>query len=155
MVRHLELTPLYPRTLGFDRLFDQIEKVFEGVDNPTLDKFPPHNIVKLNDTQYVVELAVAGFSKNDIDITVEDSSLVIKGTKAEEDSKLEYLHRGIGTRAFTKTIKLADTVQVSGAEFKDDILRVGLQNIIPEEKKPRKIEIGKELTFLKPELLTE
>lgn len=155
MVHRLELTPLYPRTLGFDRLFDQIEKVFESVDNPTLDKFPPHNIVKLNDTQYVVELAVAGFSKKDIDITVEDGSLVIKGTKAEEDDKVEYLHRGIGTRAFTKTIKLADTVQVSGAEFKDGILRVGLQNIIPEEKKPRKIEIGKELTFLKPELLTE
>lgn len=155
MVHRLELTPLYPRTLGFDRLFEQIEKVFETAENASVDKFPPHNIVKLNDTQYVVELAVAGFSKNDIDITVEDGSLVIKGTKAEEDDKVEYLHRGIGTRAFTKTIKLADTVQVSGAEFKDGILRVGLQNIIPEEKKPRKIEIGKELTFLKPELLTE
>ena len=155
MVSHLELTPLYPRTLGFDRLFEQIEKVFDAAETASVDKFPPHNIVKLNDTQYVVELAIAGFSKNDIDITVEDGSLVIKGTKAEEDDKVEYLHRGIGTRAFTKTIKLADTVQVSGAEFKDGILRVGLQNIIPEERKPRKIEIGKELTFNKPELLTE
>lgn len=155
MVQRIELTPLYPRTLGFDRLFDQIESAFNNLDNQVVDKFPPHNIVKLNDTQYVVELAIAGFSKKDIDITVEDSSLVIRGTKAEEDAKVEYLHRGIGTRAFTKTIKLADTVQVSGAEFLDGILRIGLQNIIPEEKKPRKIAIGNKLEFGKPELLVE
>ena len=154
MVRHLELTPLYPTTLGFDRFFNHIEKVFDGVEK-TVDKFPPHNIVKLNDTQYIVELAIAGFTKNDIDITVEDGSLVIRGTKAEEDDKVEYLYRGIGTRAFTKTIKLADTVQVTGAEFSDGILRVGLQNIIPEEKKPRKIEIGNKLKFTNQELLTE
>jgi molecular chaperone IbpA len=154
MVRHLELTPLYPTTLGFDRFFNHIEKVFDGVEK-TVDKFPPHNIVKLNDTQYIVELAIAGFTKNDIDITVEDGSLVIRGTKAEEDDKVEYLYRGIGTRAFTKTIKLADTVQVTGAEFSDGILKVGLQNIIPEEKKPRKIEIGNKLKFTNQELLTE
>ena len=68
MVRHLELTPLYPRTLGFDRLFEQIEKVFDAAETASVDKFPPHNIVKLNDTQYVVELAIAGFSKKDITI---------------------------------------------------------------------------------------
>lgn len=154
MVHRIELTPLYPTTLGFDNFFNHIEKVFDGVEKTT-DKFPPHNIIKLNDTQYVVELAIAGFSKNDIDITVEDGSLVIKGTKAEEDSKVEYLHRGIGTRAFTKTIKLADTVQVRGAEFSDGILKVGLENVIPEEKKPRKIEIGNKLKFARQELLTE
>lgn len=154
MVRHIELTPLYPTTLGFDRFFNHIEKVFDE-SYKTIDKFPPHNIVKLNDNQYIVELAIAGFSKNDINITVEDGSLVIKGTKAEENTDLEYLHRGIGTRAFTKIIKLADTVQVRDAEFLDGILKIGLENVIPEEKKPRKIEIGNKLKFAKQELLTE
>jgi molecular chaperone IbpA len=103
----------------------------------------------------VVELAVAGFSKDEIDIQVQENTLTIKGEKAEGTPNLEYLHRGIGTRSFTKTITIADTIEVKGAEYKDGILRVGLENIIPEHKKPRNIEILDNLTTPKQQLLNE
>jgi molecular chaperone IbpA len=132
------LTPLYHTTLGFENFFDEVEK-----------------LLKLDDNRYVVELAVAGFSKEDIDVSVNDGELVIKGNKEDKAESGEYLHRGIGLRSFTKTLRIADTVEVRGAEYKDGILKVGLENVIPDHKKPRKIEIGKELTFYKPELLNE
>ena len=147
--------PLHHTTLGFDRFFDEVEKLL-AVDSKTVSSsFPPHNIIKLDETHYLVELAVAGFGKDDIEISVEDGSLVIKGEKKEKESNVQYLHRGIGTRSFTKTLTIADTVEVRGAEYKDGILKIGLENVIPESKKPRKIEIGNELTNFKPQLLQE
>ena len=151
----LTFGPLHHATLGFERLFSDIEKMM--VDN-TLSKpvtFPPHNILKLDDNRYIVELAVAGFSKDEIDISVNDGNLVIKGNKIEKEEKAEYLYKGIGTRSFTKTLRIADTVEVKGAEFADGVLRIGLENIIPDHKKPRKIEIGKKIAFAQAELLTE
>ena len=149
------LTPLYHTTLGFENFFDEVEKLLNSDFKTTTTTFPPHNILKLDDNHYVVELAVAGFSKDDIEVSVNDGELVIKGNKEDKAESGEYLHRGIGLRSFTKTLRIADTVEVKGAEYKDGILRVGLENIIPGHKKPRKIEIGKELNFYKPELLTE
>lgn len=149
------LTPLYHTTLGFENFFGEVEKLLNSDFKPTTTTFPPHNILKLDDNHYVVELAVAGFSKEDIEVSVNDGELVIKGNKEDNPESGEYLHRGIGLRSFTKTLRIADTVEVRGAEYKDGILKVGLENIIPDHKKPRKIEIGKELNFLKPELLNE
>lgn len=147
--------PLQHTTLGFDRFFDEVERLL-AVDNKTVSaSFPPHNIIKLDETHYLVELAVAGFGKDDIEISVDNGSLVIKGEKKEKESNVQYLHRGIGTRSFTKTLTIADTVEVRGAEYKDGILKIGLENVIPESKKPRKIEIGNELTNFKPQLLQE
>ena len=146
--------PLYNNTLGFDRFFSEVEKLLESDIKPATS-FPPHNILKLDDSHYIVELAVAGFSKDEIDITVKDSLLTIKGEKEDKTPDVQYLHRGIGTRSFTKTLTIADTIEVKGAEFKDGILRIGLENIIPEHKKPRKIEIGTELKEFKPQLLQE
>ena len=147
--------PLTHSTLGFDRFFDEAERLLNVDARSVTSSFPPHNIIKLNDTHYLVELAVAGFSKEEIDISVDGGNLVIKGEKKENESKVQYLHKGIGTRSFTKTLTIADTVEVRGAEFKDGILRVGLENVIPESKKPRKIEIGSELPQFKPQLLQE
>jgi molecular chaperone IbpA len=79
----------------------------------------------------------------------------VKGEKEDKESDVQYLHKGIGTRSFTKTITVADTIEVKGAEFKDGILRIGLENIIPEHKKPRKIEIGNDLKDFKLQLLQE
>jgi molecular chaperone IbpA len=143
---------LYPTTLGFDEIFRHLERTLE---QPVSQSFPPHNIIKLDDNKYVVELAVAGFSKEDIDITIEDNQLIITGNKTTSEENVTYLHKGIGTRSFTKTIRVLDTIEVRGAEFKDGILRVGLENIIPDHKKPRKVEISGELTFEQPQLLTE
>jgi molecular chaperone IbpA len=118
--------------------------------------FPPHNIIKVDEYQYIVELAIAGFNKQEVTITLKDALLEIKGQKNPEE-EVQYLHKGIGTRSFIKTIKLADTVEVRGAEFKDGILRIALENVVPESKKPRTIEIGDSLTLVtkEKELLVE
>ena len=151
----ISFSPLTHTTLGFERFFDDVEKLLASDVAKVSTSFPPHNIIKLDESRYVVELAVAGFSKDEIDITVEDGSLIVKGEKKDKETEVTYLHRGIGTRSFTKTLTVADTIEVKGAEFKDGILRIGLENIIPEHKKPRKIEIGSELKEFKPQLLQE
>jgi molecular chaperone IbpA len=147
--------PLTQSTLGFDKFFDDVEKLLNMDVQKTVSNFPPHNILKLDDSRYVVELAVAGFSKDEIDISVEGGTLTVKGEKADTNTNVQYLHKGIGTRSFTKTLTIADTIEVKGAEFKDGILRIGLENIVPEHKKPRKIEIGESLKEFKPQLLQE
>jgi molecular chaperone IbpA len=141
---------LYPSTLGFETMLRDIEALMENSIESVNDKFPPHNIIKINDTHYAVELAVAGFNQAEIDITVKDGLLVIKGEKKVNDSATHYLHKGISNRAFTKTIRLADTIEVKGAEYKDGILVIALENIIPESKKPKKIEIGSLKNFNYP-----
>jgi len=158
LANRFSFTPLYHSTLGFENLFNEVERMLEATTEKTNHSFPPHNIVKVDDYHYVVELAVAGYSKDEIDITVDDGHLIVKGNKDEKNADLAditYLHKGIGLRAFTKTLKIADTVEVRGAEYKDGILRIGLENVIPENKKPRKIEIGKELKLHNQELLKE
>jgi molecular chaperone IbpA len=147
--------PLHHSTLGFDRFFDDVEKLMNVDVQKSVSNFPPHNILKLDDTHYIVELAVAGFSKDEIEISVDDGTLTVKGDKKDTPTNVQYLHKGIGTRSFTKSLTIADTVEVKGAEFKDGILSIGLENIIPEHKKPRKIEIGEGLKEFKPQLLQE
>jgi molecular chaperone IbpA len=154
-VGRISFGPLAHTTLGFERFFDDVERLLATDITKVTQSFPPHNIIKLNDTHYVVELAIAGFSKDEIEITTEDGTLTIKGERKDKDVEVNYLHRGIGTRSFTKQLTIADTVEVRGAEFKDGILRVGLENVIPEHKKPRKIEISNELKEFKPQLLQE
>jgi molecular chaperone IbpA len=152
-VGRISFGPLHHTTLGFDRFFDELEKL-STLDH-RLTSFPPHNIIKLDDSRYVVELAVAGFSKDEIDISVEDGVLTIRGNKHDKETNVQYLHKGIGTRSFTKTLTVADTIEVKGAECNDGILRIGLENTVPEHKKARKIEIGSELKEFKPQLLQE
>lgn len=149
----MRITALNPSFVGFDELFNELERMIEGTQ-PTQSSFPPHNIVKVDDNRYVVELAVAGFGKDDIDIELNDGTLVIRGEKKNKE-EVTYLYRGIATRTFTKSIRLNDTIEVRGAEFKDGILKIGLENVIPDHKKPRKIAIGNEIKFAEPKLLTE
>lgn len=149
------LSSLYNSTLGFESFFQDVEKLLDSDFKNTTTSFPPHNILKLDDNRYVVELAVAGFNKNEIEITVNDGELIIKGNKQAKEQDAEYLHKGIGLRSFTKSLRIADTVEVRGAEYVDGILSVALENVIPDHKKPRKIEIGQKLEFAKAQLLTE
>ena len=146
------ISALYPSFVGFDNLFNEIERLVEGTQ--PAPSFPPHNILKVNDNNYVVELAVAGFGKDEIDIQLDDGNLIIKGEKKDKEG-IEYVYRGIATRSFTKKIRLMETIEVRGAEFKDGILRIGLENIIPDHKKPRKIQIESELKLFQPKLLQE
>ena len=153
MVGRISFGPLFHQTLGFENFIRDVEKMLDNEVKPST--FPPHNIIKSDENKYVVELAVAGFAKDEIEISLQDGSLTIKGEKKENTPDIQYLHRGIGTRSFSKVITIADTIEVKGAEIKDGILRVGLENIIPEHKKPRKIEISNELKEFKPQLLQE
>ena len=143
---------LYPSTLGFETMLRDIESIMQNSVETVSDKFPPHNIIKVNDTHYMVELAIAGFDEKEIDITVKDGLMTVKGEKQQADNEVNYLHKGIGTRSFSKTIRLADTIEVQGAAFKNGILSIGLENIIPESKKSKKIEIGTLKNFSMPKL---
>jgi molecular chaperone IbpA len=148
------LTALYPQFVGFDHLFNELERLVEGTTPQRNTSFPPHNIIKIDDSKYVVEMAVAGFGQDEIDVEFQDGTLVVKGEKRDQ-TEVEYLYRGIATRSFTKSIRLSESIEVRGAQFKDGILKIALENIIPEHKKPRKIELGKELNFTKKQLLSE
>ena len=149
-----QLTPLTifnqlrPVTIGFDNVFDHFERMmgddhfFNGNAN-----YPPYNIVKTGDYTYDLELALAGFSKKDIDVAYQDGMLTVKSNN-EAEAKTEQddinggmLHRGISKRFFSKTFTIADDVEIKGAELKDGLLRVTLERIIPENKKPRSITI--------------
>jgi molecular chaperone IbpA len=143
----LRFTHLYPSVVGFDRLLDTFDTML--TEKPTT--FPPHNIVKVDENNYLVELAVAGFNESEITIEVLKNTLTIKGEKGLDDTR-NYLHRGIGTRSFKKTVTLAETVQVDGASLDNGVLTVKLINIVPVEKQPVKIAIN---TVSKPQLLQE
>jgi molecular chaperone IbpA len=150
----ITFSPLLPRTVGFESILDEFERMF---DSKSLDfsTFPPHNIIKLDANQYIVEMAVAGFTKDDIEIIVENNELIIKGSMKGNDKNVNYIYKGVAARAFTKSITLADTLEVRGTELKDGVLRIALENVIPDHKKPRKIEIENNLSFIPKKLLTE
>jgi molecular chaperone IbpA len=131
-------TPYFPSTVGFDRIFDALERV-----STEKVSYPPHNIVKhaKEKNKYLVELAVAGFSQDEIEIDIVKGTLTITGKKDELSDKRYFLHRGIATRSFKKSFQVAETVQVNGAVLSDGILTVELENVIPEEELPKRIPI--------------
>ena len=136
---------LRPVTVGFDNVFDHFERMFDddftSFNAPT---FPFYNIVKQGKNKYDIELALAGYSKDDIEVNLEEGVLTIKSKKEDtkEDTKDgEILHKGIAKRYFSKAFTIADDVEVKGAELKDGLLRVSLERIVPESKKPRTIDI--------------
>ena len=135
---------LRPVTVGFDNMFDHFESMFDGdvFSVPTVN-FPPYNIVKTGDFTYDVELALAGYSKEDITVDYADNLLTVKSIKKSDESNAEegILHRGIAKRYFSKSFTIADDVEVKGAELKDGLLKISMERIIPEGKKPRAIEI--------------
>ena len=128
-----------PHSIGFENIINQIDALFDF--DKSVPSYPPHNVIKINDYNYIVQFALAGFTRDEIELQVEDNKLIVKGNKKESSANLEYLHKGIGTRAFTKSIPIIDTVEVEYASYEDGILSVGLVNIIPEHKKSKKIEI--------------
>lgn len=122
--------------LGFDNLFDNIERqIAHGIE-----KFPPHDIIKVDEMRYNVVMAVAGFSKADIKITTERGKLLVKGTK-EKPTDVQYVYQGIRNRSFTKEFAIAETIVVKSAKIEDGLLKIELENIIPEEMLPKSIEI--------------
>lgn len=131
-----------PFSVGFESIFDRLGQV-----NKTTHTYPPHNIVKIDDETYQIELAVAGLKEEDIDVKVEDSTLSIVYDKPQKDER-EYTHKGISTRRFRKEFTLSEYVVVDSANMENGILAVTLRKIVPEEKKPRKIAINGKKEFL-------
>ncbi len=143
----MTLTPLFRHTVGFDRLNELVESALRDSKQP--DNYPPYNIEKLGTDEYRITMAVAGFSDEDLSIVTQNNVLSIEGriTQREDEDNVEYLHRGIATRAFERKFNLAEHVKVVDAELKDGILSIKLMREIPEEAKPRYIPInGKKKT---------
>jgi molecular chaperone IbpA len=133
-----DFAPFRRSAVGFDRLFDMLESsaAAGGQEN-----YPPFDLIKVGEHDYRIEVAVAGFRTNEIEITSHQNVLIIRGAKAEEKGD-NYIHRGIATRSFERRFALADHIQVTGADLADGMLAVTLRREIPEAMKPRRIEIG-------------
>ena len=129
---------LFPRQsfVGFDHLFNELEYTA----NHAQDNYPPHNIIKTTDEDYLIEVAVAGFSKEGIEVEVHQRTLTVTGEHVKKGR--EYIHRGISTKKFKRTFRLSENVQVHGADIQDGVLAIKLKYVIPEEMRPRKITIG-------------
>ena len=136
---------LRPVSVGFDNVFDHFERMFEDDFRVPSINYPPYNIVKTGTNKYDIEVALAGYNKKDIDVSYEDNMLHIKSKKEEKtdekDEDGEIIHKGIAKRYFSKSFTIADDVEVKGAELKDGLLKVSLERIVPESKKPRTISI--------------
>jgi len=126
------------RLIGFDRVFDAVNRL-HTIEGGQSNSFPPYNIKKLDDENYEITLALAGFKKSELSVVVEDGNLVVKGE--QEKSEDEFLHKGIAERNFTRTWALADEVKVSGSKLEDGVLTISLVHEIPDEKKPVEIKI--------------
>ena len=131
----------FPRNafLGFDHIFDQLENIHKH----SKDTYPPHNVVKEDELKYSLELAVAGFKQEHIDIEVKDHVLYIKGDRPQRLEQDKYVHKGISARNWNKSFRLSEYTEVTGADLTDGILTVNLEVVLPEEKQPRKISITK------------
>jgi len=136
-----DLAPYRRSTVGFDRLFDALEN---SLRLDAQDSYPPFDIVRTGEDSYRITLALAGFTPDDIDITVQQNQLIISGSKSEKEAEegVEYIHRGIASRAFERRFQLADFVEVRDATFENGVLTISLERVVPEAMKPRKIEIG-------------
>lgn len=140
----LDFSPLHRSSIGFDRVFD----LLEAAQSQPSDNWPPFDTMKLADDRYQITMAVAGFKQDEIDISVKENLLVIKGERKSEIEG-EYLHRGIACRPFVRRFELAEHVQVMGAHLSDGLLNIGLKREIPEAMKPRRIEINTDDTVVK------
>ena len=144
LARHSAFTPQdLQKMMGFSVGFDSIFDRFFDMDTTRDSGYPPYNIRKINEAQYVIEIALAGFSKDDIEIELTEGNLAVRSKKEEETNGDEsFVHKGIAKRSFLRTYTLSDDVVVQGADLKDGMLIINLEKVIPDEKKPRLIQIG-------------
>ena len=135
---------LRPFSIGFDDMFDQFESMLGNGSLGVQTNYPPYNIRKAGKDKYAIEVAVAGFNKDDVEVEYEDNLLTVKTKdikRSEEKDGDEVIHRGISQRSFARSFTIADDVKVNGAELKDGLLTVACERILPDHKKKRLIEI--------------
>ena len=133
-----DFAPYRRSTIGFDRLFDLLENSGLGQGSET---YPPFDLIQVDNNHYRINLAVAGFGRDDIDITAQQNQLIVTGKKADDD-KVDFIHRGIANRQFERRFGLADFVKVAEADLADGMLSIELVREIPEAMRPRKVAIG-------------
>jgi molecular chaperone IbpA len=126
-----------PLFIGFNEMVDRLNSVHTAASHQS---YPPYNIVKVEDDVYRVDLALAGFDRKDVDVSVDNGTLIIKGEASTEESG-EAIHKGIAARKFTRTFALGEYMEVTGAELKNGLLSVTVERIVPEDKKPKTIKI--------------
>ena len=134
---------LRPVTIGFDDIFEDFGKMFDEniLRGSYKQSYPPYDIVKVTDNKYNIQIALAGYSKKDIEVKVEENALSVKSIREDSDGKQEVIHQGISKRYFERHFTIADDVEVLGAELKDGLLTVSLERIVPEHKKAKTILI--------------
>ena len=144
MATALSLNPLFRHSVGFDRFNDLFETI--ATENTSRNSFPPYDIIKTDENNYQIVMAVAGYNEKDINIVLEDGQLKVSGKheaiESKETENHEYLHRGIAKRAFEQTYRLADHMKVTNAKLENGMLNIHIEREIPEEKKPQLIEIN-------------
>ena len=137
----LNLPTFHRHMIGFDRMFDEMDRLFENSPNNGSTGYPPYNIAKLNDDEFMVSLAVAGFAMDNLSIEKDKDVLKIEGKAPKGDDEVNYVHRGIAGRNFVREFTLADHVNVKEAKLENGMLNIHLVREVPEEMKPKKIEI--------------
>lgn len=139
-MRSFDLSPLFRSTIGFDRLAQMLDSVAQF--DPANQAYPPYNIEHSDETHYRITLAVAGFSEKDLNVEVREGVLTVQGKRPDETETARYLHQGIAGRSFERRFQLAENVEVLGATLENGLLHIDLERIVPEEQKPRRIEIN-------------
>ena len=144
MTRNLSVwNSLRPFSVGFDSIFDEFDRMLESTERYSTN-YPPYNIKRVNDTNYKIEVALAGYSKDDIEVELKDSALTVRNNSKEQtiDEKGNgVIHKGISTRQFERAFTISEDIKIKDAELKNGLLTIDLERIIPDEKKPRLIEI--------------
>ena len=130
---------LRPHTIGYDNIFNHFNDMFEGSTLQT--SYPPYDIIKHDDTKYDIQIALAGYTKEDINLELKENTLSIKSVRKNKNDKVEVIHRGIAKRYFERHFTIADDVKINCAELKNGLLIVSLERVIPEYKKSRTIKI--------------
>jgi len=143
--------------VGFDHIFNDLERMAQSHKK---DHYPPHNVVKLNEDEYIIELAVVGFKQSDLTLEVHDGILTVKGEREFRRDQDLYVYKGISGRKFERAFRLSEFVEVKGADLQDGLLVIHLERVVPEEKRPRLININNggqydNTSTTKPELLNE
>ena len=141
--------PTWPRSafIGFERIFEELENARNGNSTRTNNTYPPHNVIRIDDDNYEIELAVAGFDESNLEVTYKENVLTVEGNK-DSRKQSAYVHQGISNRKFAKTFNLSEHIEIRGADLVNGILSVRLERVIPEDLKPKIIKIGSKKGFL-------
>ena len=145
MTRNLSVwNSLKPFSVGFDSIFEEFDRVLDSTERYN-SNYPPYNICKLNDNNYKIEVALAGYSKDDIEIELKENTLTVRNKTKEKvvnDESNGVIHKGISTRQFERSFTISEDIKVKNADLKNGLLNIDLERIVPEEKKPRLININ-------------